>query len=581
LAERIERAVLPDAAFLTASSSAIAAAYADKYGVHPIPVHNTFPLPSRAPSLEPGEGPSLRLYWFSQTIGTGRGLEDAVRAMGLANIPGELHLRGRAISEYADGLRRLAAKSAPRLKVCCHEPAPPDTMVDCCRGFDAGLAVEPGFSLNNRLALSNKAFTYMLAGLAVVMTDTSGQLPLARDLGEGAIVYSPGDIEALAAGLTRWAGDKMLLARAKATAWEAARRRWHWEHPEDCGALLAAVLMDPFIPVPPEHYGGIERVIADLANGMHRRGHAVTLWVAPGSQTSGVCEPFGRPGEWTRWSNVRNTAVVTARFWCPPGRFDLVHNFGRLAYLAGILRWDLPKVQTYMRRVNPRNMRLAKALGARRLRYTAVSVAIRDTGLPGGGDWSVIYNCASVEQYKARFDVDPVTAPLLFLGRLDRCKGAHTAIAVARRLNRPLQIAGTVSRLAHECEYFHREIEPWIDGKLVSYLGPVDNTRKNELLGNSAALLLPVEWEEPFPVVLPEAMLCGTPVIAFRRGGVPEGIDHGRTGFLCDTPEEMAAFVGRLGEIDRAHCRAEAQRRFSDTAIVDAYERLYMEMIAL
>ena len=343
--------------------------------------------------------------------------------------------------------------------------------------------------------------------------------------------------------------------------------------------LRILLVMDPFIPVPPEHYGGIERVIADLADGLHRRGHRVTLWAAPGSTTLGACEPFGQVGEWTRSSNVRNVALVTGRFWRQRDRFDLVHNFGRLAYLAGILRWDLPKVQTYMRTVSPRNMRLARALGARRLHYTAVSAAIRDTGRPGGGDWSVVYNCVPVDQYKLRTDVDPAAAPLVFLGRLDRCKGAHTAIAVARRLNRPLQIAGNVSSLPHERAYFAREIQPLIDGRLITYVGPVDNLRKNELLGGAAALLLPIEWEEPFPVVLPEALLCGTPVIAFRRGGVPEGIDHGRTGFLCDTAEGMAEAVGRLGVIDRATCRAEAERRFSDATIVSDYEALYESLM--
>ena len=93
-------------------------------------------------------------------------------------------------------------------------------------------------------------------------------------------------------------------------------------------------------------------------------------------------------------------------------------------------------------------------------------------------------------------------------------------------------------------------------------------------------MLLPIEWEEPFPVVLPESMLCGTPLIAFRRGGVPEGIDHGRTGFLCDSVDEMAALVGRLATIDRAAVRAEAVRRFSDAAIVGEYERLYRDMAA-
>ncbi|MFI5177925.1 MAG: glycosyltransferase [Vicinamibacterales bacterium] len=340
------------------------------------------------------------------------------------------------------------------------------------------------------------------------------------------------------------------------------------------------LLMDPFIRVPPAHYGGIERVIADLADGLTRSGHDITLWAAPGSRVSGRVEPFGREGEWTRWSNVRNTALLAARFLANRNRFDLVHNFGRLAYLAPILPRDLPKVQTYMRTVNPGNMATARRLCARRLHYTAVSAAIRDTGRPGGGDWSVIYNCAVPSRFPFVADTDARTAPLVFLGRLDRCKGAHHAIAVARRVGRRLIIAGNISPLAHEREYFEREVAPNVDGTLVTSVGPVDDVQKRALLGQAAGMLMPIEWEEPFPVVLPESMLCGTPLIAFRRGGVPEGIDHGRTGFLCDTVEEMAALVGRLPEIDRHTVRSEAERRFSDRAIVEAYESLYTTMAA-
>ena len=340
------------------------------------------------------------------------------------------------------------------------------------------------------------------------------------------------------------------------------------------------LIMDPFIPVPPRHYGGIERVVADLADDLMRRSHQVTLWAAPGSHIDGAIEPFGREGEWTRWSNARNTMVLTARLLRRPGAYDVVHNFGRLAYLTTILSRNVPKVQTYMRRVNPDNMRRATSLGARRLHYTAVSAAIRDTGTPGGGDWSVIYNCASPERYTCRTDTDPRTAPLVFLGRLERCKGAHSAITVARRLNRRLIIAGNLSTLPEEREYFHKEIEPQIDGQLVSYIGPVDDQQKDALLGAAAAFLLPIEWLEPFPVVLPEALLCGTPVVAFRQGGVPEGIDHGRTGFVCDTVDDMVAAIGRLGEIDRAECRAEGERRFSTRAVVDDYEQLYERLNA-
>ncbi|MBI3403202.1 MAG: glycosyltransferase [Acidobacteria bacterium] len=340
------------------------------------------------------------------------------------------------------------------------------------------------------------------------------------------------------------------------------------------------LIMDPLIAVPPKHYGGIERVIADLADNLGARGHDVTLWASPGSGTTARLEPFGREDEWTRWSNVRNTLTLTARFLRDRGPFDLVHNFGRLAYLAAIFRRNVPKVQTYMRKVNPGNMRKTVRLGARRMHFTAVSAAIRDTGAPGGGDWSVIYNCARPDRYTFRGDVDPRSAPLVFLGRLERCKGPHTAIDVAQQLKRRLIIAGNISTLPEERAFFEREVRPRVDGSLVTYIGPVDDAQKDALVGSAAAMLLPIEWEEPFPVVLPESLLCGTPVIALRRGGVPEGIADGRTGFNCDTTGEMCAAVARLGEISRAECRAEGERRFSDRAITDEYERLYQRLLA-
>lgn len=344
-------------------------------------------------------------------------------------------------------------------------------------------------------------------------------------------------------------------------------------------SLRVLLIMDPVIPVPPLHYGGIERVIADLADGLHKRGHDVELWAAPGSKILGRCVPFGRQVEWTRWSNVRNIATLSFRLRNCKRHFDIIHNFGRLAYLTAVLRSNIVKIQTYMRPVNPRNMRLAQRLGGRRIYYTAVSRAIQRTGSIGGGHWTVIYNCASASEYSFSSDVDPICAPLVFLGRLERCKGAHTAILVAKRLQRQLIIAGNRSSLRHELEYFREEIEPHIDGQLIRYVGPIDNSSKNTVLGNAAALLLPVEWEEPFPVVLPEALLCGTPIVAFRRGGLPEGVDHGVTGFLCDTMDEMALAVGELSRIDRSTCRRTAIQRFSDEAVVNEYEQLYYKLV--
>ena len=217
----------------------------------------------------------------------------------------------------------------------------------------------------------------------------------------------------------------------------------------------------------------------------------MTLWAAPGSQVNGRVEPFGREGEWTRWSNVRNTLTLAGRFLGGGRRFDVIHNFGRLAYLAPVLRARRAQsADLHADRRTPPTWRRARRLGARRLHYTAVSAAIRDTGRPGGGDWSVIYNCAVPERYPFAGDHrSRDCAAACFSGRLDRCKGAHHAIAVARRLQRRLIIAGNISPLAHERQYFEDEIAPQIDGTLVTYIGPVDDEQKRALLGSAAAML--------------------------------------------------------------------------------------------
>lgn len=248
LVERIERDILPGAAFLTTGSAAMAEAYFEKYGVRPIPIHNTFPLPDRAPEFSQPPNDALRLYWFSQTIGSGRGLEDVIRAVGLAGIAAELHLRGNPVAGYLDSLHRLATDFAPRLQLIHHPPINPDAMVESCRAYDIGLALEQAHVFNRAVCLTNKAFTYMLAGLAVVFTDTPGQRPLAEDLGYAALLYSPGNVDALAAGLKRWAEDKQQLLAAKHSAWDAACRRWHWHHDEERGALLN-VVSNVFRPV--------------------------------------------------------------------------------------------------------------------------------------------------------------------------------------------------------------------------------------------------------------------------------------------------------------------------------------------
>jgi glycosyltransferase involved in cell wall biosynthesis len=237
LASLIEREILPGARFLTASSGPIAEAYARKYGVEAETIHNVFPLPDRPPDLELSRAGPLRLYWFSQTIGPGRGLEDAVEAAGLSGVEAVLSLRGRFVDGYQRKIEELVKEKAPKLSLALHPPGPPDEMVNLAREFEVGISLEPGGSLNNQLAFGNKVLTYLLAGLALAMTNMPGPRLLEEELGGRALVVTPGDVKALAEGFRRFASDRRYLLECREASWNAAARRWHWEHSEESGKL--------------------------------------------------------------------------------------------------------------------------------------------------------------------------------------------------------------------------------------------------------------------------------------------------------------------------------------------------------
>jgi glycosyltransferase involved in cell wall biosynthesis len=239
LANRIERYVIRSATFATAGSPMIADAYRHAHGVRPLPIHNTF---SMAPgATDPGAADALRLYWFSQTLGQGRGLDDVVRAAGEAGEPIELHLRATPVQQYLESLRQLQAAAAPNLRLVIHDPSKPDDMVQLARAYDAGLSCEEPEVINRRLCLTNKIFTYLAAGTPVILSRTPAQSALERDLGDAAFGYECSDVSGLAGVLRTLARDASLRCASRRAAKAAAARRWHWEHPDDRGALLAAV----------------------------------------------------------------------------------------------------------------------------------------------------------------------------------------------------------------------------------------------------------------------------------------------------------------------------------------------------
>jgi len=233
LVERFERRYLPCCSYVTAASPGIAEAYNARYGI-PLPttILNVFPLAERPRELlaVPPDGP-LRLYWFSQTIGLGRGLEDVIQAMGLLKgCEIELHVRGRWTPGDDTLLFALAASSGvgPR-QVVAHEPGAPDQMARLAAECDVGLAVEQPVSQNRQICLTNKIFTYLLAGNAVIATATRGQRLIMETIGDAGFSYEPGDVNALAIGLRHWYENRNILQHARQESWDWGTRRFNWD----------------------------------------------------------------------------------------------------------------------------------------------------------------------------------------------------------------------------------------------------------------------------------------------------------------------------------------------------------------
>ena len=299
LALRVERAVLPGAVFVTDGERG------DRGGVPRArrrrrrgdPQH--VPAAAAPPDVSRADPSRLRVYWFSQTIGPGRGLEDAIAALGRAGVRGAAdaaRAAARRLPRGADRARGGCTRRASRSCTCRRRR--PTRWSICARGYDVGLALEQMTPRNRQLCLTNKAFTYILAGMAVAMTDTPGQHALGVDLGRAAALVPRGRRRRAGGGLRALGGrsggarlrqahrvarrDAALALGARRGARPAARAR-----PRGARVRIL-LLMDPFIKVPPDHYGGIERVVADLADRLTRRGHDVTLWAAPGSRVDGA-----------------------------------------------------------------------------------------------------------------------------------------------------------------------------------------------------------------------------------------------------------------------------------------------------
>jgi len=340
--------------------------------------------------------------------------------------------------------------------------------------------------------------------------------------------------------------------------------------------MRIAITADPEIPVPPQLYGGIERIIDMLVRGLAERGHEVTLFAHPDSVVPVQLVPYPGLRPQQPLDTLRNSWTVARTL--ARRRYDLVHSFGRLAYLLPVLPWGLPKLMSYQREPTLSGIQRAVQLSKKgSLAFTGCSEYIAAKIRPYAPAYA-IHNGVPLQVYDFQPQVER-DAPLVFLGRVEHIKGAHLAIEIARQSGRNLILAGNVPSDAQSQRYFQEQVQPHLDGQQIQYIGPVNDQQKNELLGRAAAFLMPILWDEPFGIVMAEALACGTPVIALRRGSVPEIVQPGLNGFIADDLEQMIQAGKNLSLIDRSACRQVAASQFSDQVITLAYEQLYTQRI--
>jgi len=323
--------------------------------------------------------------------------------------------------------------------------------------------------------------------------------------------------------------------------------------------------------VPPRHYGPWERVVSLLTEGLVERGVDVTLFATADSvtqaQLDAVCpRPLEEDGSLDPkvWESLH-----IANAFEKASRFDLIHNhydFLPLTYTGLVTTPVVTTIHGFSsERIKPVFRRYAE-----RVAYVSISDADRDPDLPY---IATVYHGIDLSEFTLR---DRAGRGLVCFGRIHPDKGVAEAIAVAKAVDLPLVIAGIV----HDREYFEHEIAPHVDGDRVRYVGSLGPAERDQLLGSALALLHLVEFAEPFGLSMIEAMACGTPVIARRRGSVPEVVDEGLTGFVVDDVAGAIDAVGRIGALDRRAVRGRVAERFSRDRMVDGYLSVYERAVS-
>jgi len=351
--------------------------------------------------------------------------------------------------------------------------------------------------------------------------------------------------------------------------------------------LKIALFQYPDYKIPASGYGPKQLIIELLARGFHKRGHKVSTFATADSQLPGEIIKISPKGINEGLNDNPEIQPDIERIYRSlaigelirrSSDFDIIHNHAGFTLLPVVQVLKSKVFHTLHGTYTNKHYRRIFKQYAQNGYYVPISNAQAKTLPPKVNCTEVIYHGIRINDFN--FNSQPLEKTLLFLGRLAKIKGVHTAIRVAKQTGYKLIIAGPIdiARRGGK-EYFAKEIKPHIDGKKIIYVGEVNHSQKKKLLRKSQALLFPVEWEEAFGLVMIEAMACGTQVIAYDCGSPAEIITDSLTGYICPKGdlEAMIEAVLKIDQIDRAVCRKAAEERFSDEKMVDNYLKLFME----
>ncbi len=340
--------------------------------------------------------------------------------------------------------------------------------------------------------------------------------------------------------------------------------------------MRIGMIAPPWTPIPPLLYGGIELVVDQLARGLQDAGHEVLLF-ATGDSTCPVPLEWVLPAaEGTRIGMAVPEIRHVIHAYEAVRDCDVVHDHTLMGPFHAVRYPGLPVATTIH---GPFNEELTDIyrVNADRVPIVAISHA-QHRAAPEIPVARVIHHGVDASLFPMGEGTGDNDGPyVLFLGRMAAEKGAHRAIEVARKAGIRILLAAKM-RESWEMHYFSEQVEPQL-GADARYLGEVSHERKLELLAGASALLFPIRWNEPFGMVMIEAMACGTPVLAFREGAAPEVVDDGRTGFLCDDEASMVGAIGRLGELKRSDCRLAVEGYFSTDRMVAEHIELFKAML--